>query len=225
MRGSGSTEEYRKEAEAVYQKSRKHINYDVINQWLRNNDIQDRDSRLDTLAKDRDSTIRRIVSVIKTLDDKTQSSRDKKSRTMVLYRGISHRRYNYILDTGVLVNKAFLSTSRNKLVARQFGPVMLEIRVPVDIGAYKFINQGEEEMLIERNTQCVNFKELGENVILGEKNGHAVKCDRLVRCEIAKYQPPTQQQIKVVRKNMSDVVSEFIEKMKLEDEEIDWDKI
>lgn len=225
MRGSGSTEEYKKHAESVYQKSRKSINYDIINKWLRSNDFHDTDTRLDILEKDKDPVIRRIVSVVKNLDYYTQSNRNKKSRSMFVYRGISPKRYEFAKDTGALVNLSFMSTSRSEIIAREFGPVILKINVPPHIGVYSLANQGEQEMLIERNTQCVMFKTPVYNKLLGEKDGKAIKCDLFVECTLAKYNPATDVEMKTIRKNMDSVRKDYMKQIIDEDEEIDWDNI
>lgn len=212
MSRRSATDDYRAHAVTAYQQSYKQVNYGIINEWIRKHNIDDKGTELIALKKDKDSLVRRVATVVKSLDEMTQASRGH--RPIKLYRGVSERHYRIGIDTGAIVNKSFTSSTKALEHARKFGKVVLCFTVPSDIGAYKFDNEYEEEMLIERNTQFVSFVEQGmhDNVLL-------------VECKIAKYTPPTLNERKTMENMIKDQREKFLKSLKEMDEEIDWDDI
>lgn len=202
-----ATAEYSRHADTAYQQGFRSINYGIINQWLRSNNVQDKIPEAD--AKSKDSLMRRLIAVVRNLDSRMKQS----NRTMTVYRGIPHGLYEAAVETGIIVNKAFTSTSRNVQQAQNFGEVILKIRVPEHIGRYNFPNAKEEEVLLERNTLCDNFERVGTS-----PSGMPI-----ISCELKKFTPPPPSHSDEFTKKKKEMMHIFIKQ--LEDEDIDWDAI
>lgn len=209
---NSNTLEYKKHALTAYQQSYRNLNYGIINDWLRTHNVEDKSDELHALAKSRDSLMRRLATVIQTIDQTVHQSRGHKK--LHAFRGISQKRYQSALSMGTLVNKAYTSTSLELEHAKKFGTVILRFTIPPEIGAHVMENQYEAEVLIERNTQFVSFEEKGTH------DGAL-----LVDCTLAKYTPPSIKDLQ----NMKDMVSkhrqEFMSKLDELDEDIDWDNL
>lgn len=205
------TKDYSKHADTAYQQGYRSMNYGIINQWLRENTVSDAASELQDMEKSTDSLARRLATVIYALDQRMQPAR----RTITVYRGIPNILYESAVQTGIIVNKAFTSTSRQIEQAEKFGSVILRIRVPEHIGRHTFPNAKEEEVLLERNTLCDTFTHVGTS-----PQGMPI-----VQCELKKYTPPKSDDITKIKKQMKDRYQVFVKQLELEDEEIDWDAV
>lgn len=206
------TADYENHAITAYQQSYRSLNYGIINEWLRQHNISEDSSVLKSMLRASDSLIRRVATVVHTIDNKIAGTRGH--RTMVVYRGISRKRYEMATSSGVLVNKAFTSSSVDLEHAKKFGTVVLCFAIPSSIGGLRLDNTYEDEVLIERNTQLVSFRERGvySNVLV-------------VDCTLAKYEPPSIEKRKDIEKTIKDQRAAFLEHLQQLDEDIDWDDL
>lgn len=113
---------------------------------------------------------------IKKIDNFIEKSVNLTSKNLVLYRGISEKRYNEYKNIigESFTYKAFLSTTINKEVARDFAGIkgkVIEIRINEKIPFIYLTNSleylNEEEYLLPRN---LNFKikEINDTIVLDQ---------------------------------------------------------
>ena len=193
MNASSSTHsaEYAAHAKSAYKVGYDKIRYSNINYFLRSDFISDSGEELITKFKNRDKKTKRICAIIRSLDSKLKTSK----APIKVYRGIPMTMFNSIMkQTGVLVNKAYTSSSLSIEVAQNFGKVVLEFTIPVGIKSYVFGNDEDDELevLIERNTQLVNYR------ITRQNNLHTY-----VTADLVKYAQPTALEMMRISKSIS----------------------
>jgi hypothetical protein len=217
------TSEYIRHANTAYQQGFRSLNYAVINDFLRQNNFQDSSNTLKDMLKSRDSLTKKLATTINTLDTKMKSSK----RNITVYRGITQVLYDSILQTGILVNKSFTSTSLKLEQALKFGNIILKISVPLEICRYKFPNETEEEILFERNTLFDSFKLKNKNDKDDKSNSSSDSIQiLLIECNMKKFIPPNGENTKTEIQKIVDLEREnYLQRLKEEDDEIDWDNL
>lgn len=191
------------------------IGSDRINMFLRNNFITDSGSELVSFTT-HGKTVEKICSAIRNIDNRLV----KNTKDIKVYRGISGDFYKSIKLTGCIVNKSYTSSTTSKDTAIAFSQgdstgVVLVFTIPPGIRIHTYSSSDEHEILIERNTQFINFVERydKENDIL------------FVETVLTKYTLPIITNTKVIEKSRSNSLqnltgsklSDMLEKMDIED--------
>ena len=225
LTNKSKTSEYIRHADTAYQQGFRSLNYAVINDFLRQNNFQDSSNILKDMLKSKDSLTKKLATTINTLNTQMKSSK----RNITVYRGITQVLYDSILQTGILVNKSFTSTSLKLEQALKFGNIILKISVPAEICRYKFPNETEEEILFERNTLFDSFKIEHKNK--NDKNYKSNSSSNsiqilLIECNMKKFIPPNGENTKTeIQKNINLERESYLQRLKEEEEDIDWDNL
>jgi len=135
----------------IYQKGGSEYNYASINKFVReaSNDISD---IIKTNPEDP------MVKIINELDRNMTQSGDN---SVVFYRGLDNGLIPLIIEvsSGVLVNKSYSSCTTVVNKAKEFvsdsGCCILAFTIPPGVKYHKFVDQRENEVLLERNTQFI----------------------------------------------------------------------
>ena len=175
---STHTSTYSRNAFVSYKEGYEGIDYIDINAFLRNNivynDNNDSDAKQTRKQK-------RLNTIIRSLDSKLVPNTNPK---LYVYRGMSKEAYEIYKEQGVIVNKGYLSTSKDIEIAKEFSRqtgVILKFLIPVDFKIHKFLDNSDDdeyEILIERDTQLVSLIEKN-------KNGNTY-----IYCKLRKYINP-----------------------------------
>ena len=223
LTNKSKTSEYIRHADTAYQQGFRSLNYAVINDFLRQNNFQDSSNTLKDMLKSKDSLTKKLATTINTLDTKMKSYK----RNITVYRGINQVLYDSILQTGILVNKSFTSTSLKLEQALKFGNIILKINVSAEICRYKFPNETEEEILFERNTLIESFKLKDKNDNNDKSNSSSNSIQiLLIECEMKKFIPPNGENTKTaIQKEIDLKRQDYLKRLKEEEEEEDWDNL
>ena len=77
-----------------------------------------------------------------------------------VYRGLKSR---YIINDE-LISYSFTAASKSRQKASEFGNIVVMFQIPEHIKSHTFVNEGEQEVLIERNTKLKNFVFTGDYI-------------------------------------------------------------
>lgn len=193
------------------------IGSDRINLFLRNNHITDDGSELVSFTT-HGKTVEKICAAIRNIDKRLINN----TKEIKVYRGISGDFYKSLKLTGCIINKSYTSSTTNKDTAIAFSQgdttgVVLVFVIPPGIRIHKYTGLDEDEILIERNTQFINFVEEYDketNVLF-------------VKTILVKYTLPLVNNTKIIEKARSNSLqdmsgaklSDFLDKLDLEDPE------
>lgn len=215
---SKSVEYYREHALTAYREGHEGIGAERVNNFLRSNHIQDNGNEIPIFTT-HNKTMKKICAMIQSIDSKLLPT----SKPIRVYRGISGDFYNSLRNTGVIVNKGYTSSSLSLEQAIAFSQgyergVVLEFVIPSGMKIHKY-GGAEQEVLIERNTQFVNFLEKS-----------TIHNTLYVETIITKYSLPDKSALdsKIVEKNRSSSLkNEHVQQLlaRLDDEDaddIDW---
>lgn len=153
-----SSEEYRTRALSAYKNELGRIGATRINAFLRASQVSDGGEELSKYST-YEKTIRHICTIIRSIDAKLMPS----PRNRSVYRGISADFYGALKATGVIVNKGYTSSTTDRRTAEAFaqdynGGVVLVFMIPAGMRIHEYASKDEHEILIERNTQFINFQ-------------------------------------------------------------------
>ena len=133
--------------------------YGEINDILRQGSIPTDTSKMST-DQLRDQTVMHIINI----DQAITKGASKPQPTKLFYRGVHGLDY-FIETQGILVNKAYSSCSSDINQSFKFSGdecCIIVFTIPNDINYFEYkslgINDYEQEILIQRNTQFVEFK-------------------------------------------------------------------
>lgn len=204
-RSNSNSDDYRQNALHAYKGYFRKVGANRINEYLRTMMISDSGEEL---SKVQNKDVRRICTVIQEIDRRLKPG----NGNLQVFRGIPMSFKKAFENTGVLVNKSYTSASTDHEVAKDFGPLVLCFTLPRTIKRHDYSstshngNDYEKEILIERNTQFVGYRE--------EKKGDYT----LVYTTIVKWEPP------VMTASQSEYKTSLQRMLKeAENEEIDWD--
>lgn len=154
-----------------------------------------------------DNPNEKYTKLIQNLDNKIQNTGNYTNT--YLYRGISGGIIPAIMEltSGVLVNKAYTSTTKNLDTAKKFvsddGCCILMFTIPEDIKYLEMPNQNwEQEILLQRNTQFI---------IDIQNSKHPI-----YKATLTKWNPPhtqTDSKEKNIIKTIADIMSEECKKL------------
>lgn len=159
IRMSRNIKSYEEHALSAYKEGINGIGANLVNQFLRLNHITDDGTEhLSYTTKNR--TLQKVCSIIKGIDSKLVPSPKQRK----VYRGITGDFYNLYRSQGIIVNKGYTSSTTDIDTAIAFSQgkirgVVLEFTIPVGMKIHPYTGRGEHEILIERNTQFINFVE------------------------------------------------------------------
>lgn len=156
-----------------------------------------------------------LINWTKTLNSLMTTSKCPKE----LYRGV---RRNFNIDgkgNMSIVNKSFISTSKNIRKAAIFGDLVIKFKLPTHIKSFEFPKRNghklldEEEVLIERNTKFQNIQYM--KTVSFNRNG-IMKQIHIFKADLIKYYKPkcptyqfTAKNLNMLEKNSSNESSNF----------------
>ena len=167
---SRNIKSYEEHALSAYKEGINGIGADLVNQFLRLNHITDDGTELLSNTTD-NRTLQRICAIIKGIDSKLVPNPKQKK----VYRGITGDFYDLYRSQGIIVNKGYTSSTTDIDTAIAFSQgeirgVVLEFTIPIGMKIHSYTGRGEHEILIERNTQFINFveKKFVDNILFVE---------------------------------------------------------
>lgn len=135
------------------------------------------------------------------------------TRSRTVYRGM---KYTFVRGQKV-VNFHFVASSTNMVKASEFGDIVLKFDIPKSVKSYTLVNDGEGEILIERNTMFVDITPTGK--VINGKPVMEAKLVKMVERSDSERSDRSERSKRSVEKQLSRILSS----LGSDDEDSDFD--